>query len=358
MHRTRLLPASAAAGAAAALSLVATAFAPAANAVEPEVIADGLTSPLSLAVGGPDVYVTQNFVGKLNKVGSGAIYTDTKGREVGGVSTFGPVVTFTTTAQGGTPSARVWAKTGTDGPHRVANTWRYERRHNPDGNVSYGIQGLSSSCEQAIPRKAREGVVAYKGIKESHPYATAMAGLNQTYVADAAGNDILSVTRQGIRTVAVLPPVRVRVTKQLQRQFDLPRCTRGKLFKGEPVPTDVEVGRNGNLYVTTLGGGIGESLPVGAVYRIDPSSGKVRKVERGLRGPVGIAVTPGGARYISQLFGGVISKRAPGGRLRTFASVDAPGDVEYSGGAVYATETDLMNQGPNPNGKVLRWQLR
>jgi hypothetical protein len=65
MHRTRLLPASAAAGAAAALSLVATAFAPAANAVEPEVIADGLTSPLSLAVGGPDVYVTQNFVGKL-----------------------------------------------------------------------------------------------------------------------------------------------------------------------------------------------------------------------------------------------------------------------------------------------------
>ena len=66
----------------------------------------------------------------------------------------------------------------------------------------------------------------------------------------------------------------------------------GKTFNGEPVPTDVELGPDGNLYVTTLGGGLGEQLPLGAVYRVDPASGKVTKMAGGLMSPVGIAIEP------------------------------------------------------------------
>jgi DNA-binding beta-propeller fold protein YncE len=214
---------------------------------------------------------------------------------------------------------------------------------------------------QSIPRKERQGVVAYRGIKESHPYATVVDPERQRiFVADAAANAILGSTEDGkVETVAVLPPVRVKVTNKLRKSFGLPRCTLGKTFKGEPVPTDVELGPDGKLYVTTLGGALGEQLAVGAVYRVNPATHKARKVESGLRGPVGLAVTPDGTRYVSQLFGGVISQRADGGDMEEFASVPAPGDVEYADGAVYATETGLMSdpQGP-PAGQVDRWQVQ
>ncbi len=344
-----------------AVSLIATALAPAANAVDPDTVVDGLVSPLSLAVGaGGTVYVSQNFASTLTAKAPGEdktdLYADAAHREVGAVSVSGTTVTFATTAQGGPQDARLWTLAdGSSTPTQVANLWNYERKHNPDGTRTYGILGLSKKCVRSIPKKHRQGIVAYKGIKESHPYASYVAGAT-TYVADAAANAIWSVDAAGVHTVATLPPVKAKVDKKLRKSFGLPKCTEGKTFKGEPVPTDVELGPDGNLYVTTLGGGLGESMPVGSVYQVAPTTGAVHKMAGGLMSPVGIAIEPTGTAYISLLFPGLIMKQPLGGDPEVFAEVPFPGDVEVSDGTVYATETDLTNDGTSPPaGKVLSW---
>jgi glucose/arabinose dehydrogenase len=355
MRRTPLIPL-----AAAALSLVATAFAPAANAADPDTLADGLVSPLTLAVATDGtVYVTENNKSVLDKIAPGGeaspIYADEAQREVGGVSVSGDVVTFTTT---GFHDSRVYTLTPNgDGYDQaeIANTWAYEKAHNPDGNRTYGISGLSRSCKHRIPKEVRGFVVRYHGIKDSHPYATAVVGAT-TYVADAAGNAILAVDATGVSTVAVLPAVKVTVNKKLRKGLGLPKCTQGRTFKGEPVPTDVEVGPDGKLYVTTLGGGLGESLPVGAVYQVDPATGAVASQGSGLFGPVGLAISPTGTAYISQLFAGNVLAKPLGGDPSVFTEVSGgPGGVELNGTDLYVTDTDLFGNPDDPHGKVLKF---
>ena len=355
-RRTALLPV-----AVGAVSLVATAFAPAANAAQEEVVG-GLVTPLSVAVADDGtVYASQNFAGKLTKKApdqEAAVVYEAPGSEVGAVSVSGDVVTFATTGMGPKPSAKLWTMRGAESTATVvANLWGYERKNNPDGNRKYGVIGLSKSCIASIPKKMRHGLVAYKGVQESHPYATYVAG-GTTYVADAAANAIFSVTDAGVSTVAVLPATKIEVTKKIRKAFGLPKCVQGKTFRAEPVPTDVEMGPDGNLYVTSLPGGPEDpSMGAnGAVYRVNPTSGAVQKTAGGLLSPVGIAIEPNGTAYVSMLFPSVIMKQPLGGEPVPFAEVPFPGDVEYKDGFVYATETDLMNEDPTaPAGKVLRW---
>lgn len=356
MRRLTLLPV-----ALAAMSLAATAFAPAASAAtDPDVVAGGLVSPLSLAIGADGTaYVSQNFASVLTKAVPGEdpapIFADEAQREVGAVSVSGTTVTFATTAMGGAPDARLWTLDAEGNQTEVADLWAYEKSQNPDGGIRYGILGLSKSCKHSIPKDMRHGVVAYKGIKDSHPYASYMAG-DTTYVADAAANAILAVTADGVSTVAVLPPVKVKVTKKLRKGMGLPYCTHGKTFKGEPVPTDVELGPDGNLYVTTLGGALGENMPVGSVYQVVPGTGAVHRMAGGLMSPVGLAIDQAGTAYISLLFPGLIMKQPLGGEASVFAEVPFPGDVEATTTDVWATATDLANDGSTPpDGKVLHW---
>ena len=350
MRRTPLIPV-----ALAALALVATSFAPA-NAVDGTPVVDGLVSPLKVAVADDGtVFVTQNFASLLTEAMPGmdpqVIYADEGQREIGGVSVSGDVVTFTATSQGGPHDARVYTYTPAEGggwdQAEIANTWAYEKANNPDGKRTYGVLGLSKSCKRSIPKASRQGIVAYKGIKDSHPYATTTVG-DTTYVADAAGNDILAVTAGGISTVALLPQVSVKVTKKMRKEFGLPKCTQGKTFKGEPVPTDLEVGPDGNLYVTTLGGALGESTPVGGVYRIAPTTGKVDALGTGLMTPTGIAISPTGTAYISLLFPGVVLSQPLGGEVGQFAAVPFAADVELGAAGVYVTSADLGNDGTQP----------
>ena len=354
MRRTPLIPV-----AVAALALLGTAFAPAANAVDPETLADGLVSPLTVAVA-PDgtVYVTENNKSVLDKVDPDGtvtpIYADEGQREVGGVSESGGVITFTTT---GHHDSKVYTLTpngeGYD-PALLADTWAYEKAYNPDGSRTYGIGGLSRACKRSIPKDIRGFVVKYHGIKDSHPYATAIAG-ETTYVADAAANAVLAVDGAGtVSTVAVLPPVKVTVSKKLRKGLGLPKCTQGKTFKGEPVPTDVELGPDGNLYVTTLGGGLGENMPVGAVYQINPTTHAVASMGSGLFGPVGLAISPVGTAYVSQLFAGDVLEIPLGGQPSEFTTVaGGPGGIELNGTDLYVTDTDLFGSGAN--GKVLKF---
>ena len=342
--------------AAAAFTLLGTTISPA-QAVEPETVTDGLVTPLSLAVAGDGtVYVAQNFAGMLTRVAPGGektmVYADEAGSEVGAVSVVGEDVTFATT--GGTPkapTADLWRISAGGDPVRLANLYRYEKRNNPDAARRYGIVKAGRSCLAKLP----EFVRPHRGIVESHPYATAL-GDGVTYVADAAGNSILEVSDTGgVKTVAVLPRVMVTITRDMRREFGLPKCVIGKMYRSEGVPTDVEIGPDGDLYVTSLPGAPGEFGPYGRVYRINPDGGIRNRMAEGLVSPVGLAIAPSGDAYVSQLFAGsIVMVPAAGGEPEVFAESPSPGDVELSGDWLYATETDLFSEA-EPNGKVLRW---
>jgi streptogramin lyase len=345
--------------AASAIALIGTTIAPA-HAADPEVVTGGLTSPLSVAVADDgDVFVSQNFRGILTRVPVGGGDRERmfrlRGAEVGAVSATDDGAVFATT--GGTPrrpNAHLWSLAeGEETPTKLANLYRYEKRVNPDSGTTYGLVARKS-CLKKVPPFVRP----YKGIIEAHPYATAL-GEGVTYVADAAGNSVLAVADGGgTTTVGILPPTRVKITRALKREFDLPRCVIGKTYRAEGVPTDVEMGPDGLLYVTSLPGVPGEGLPTGRIYQFDPADGSRSVHARGLVTPTGLAMDPDGTAYVAQLFAGSILEIQTDGSRTTFAEAAAPGDVEFADGAVYATESGLMGDpaGP-PAGRVLRWDL-
>lgn len=347
--------------AASAIALIGTTTSPAQAGGGPTVVVDGLVTPLSVAVAGDgDVYVSQNFMGALTRVPSGGgepedIFQHPEGAEVGAVSATDDGAVFATT--GGTPrkpNAHLWALAdGEDEPTKLANLYRYEKRVNPDAGTTYGLVARKS-CLKKVPPFVRP----YKGIIEAHPYATAI-GDGVTYVADAAGNSLLAVADGGgTSTVGILPPTKVKITRALKREYDLPKCVIGKTYRAEGVPTDVEMGPDGMLYVTSLPGAPGEGLPTGRIYQFDPEDGSRSVYGRGLVSPTGLAMAPDGTAYVAQLFVGSIVEIPVDGETTEFAQVPFVGDVEYSDGSLYATETDLMNDGTQPPaGRVLRWNL-
>lgn len=354
MRRTPLIPA-----AATALALLATAFAPTAQAAPPEDVVGGLVSPLSVAVADDGtVYASQNFASLITKAVPGAepevVFADEGKREIGALSITGDVLTFAATSQGGPASAAVYTLSA-EGQTQIADLWAFEKAHNPDGSRTYGVTGLSKACKADIPKKQRAWVLPYQGVMESHPYATAVVG-DTTYVADAAANAIFAITDAGVATVAVLPAVRVKVTKKIRTAFKLPRCAQGKIARTEPVPTDVEVGPDGNLYVTSLPGGPEDPAmgANGSVYRIVPGTRAVTKVGGGLVSPTGLAIGPDGTAYVSMLFASTVLAIPLGGEPAPVAEVPFPGDVDYHDGSLYITETDLMSSGGDPAGKVVR----
>ena len=100
----------------------------------------------------------------------------------------------------------------------------------------------------------------------------------------------------------------------------------GVTYSFESVPTDVEVGKDGWLYVTTLPGGP-EDPSLGArgrVYRVNPKTGKNQLVARGFLGATNLALGKHGEIYVAELFGGRISVVKHG---KVTPYVDLPGVV-------------------------------
>lgn len=324
-------------------------------------LATGLLSPLSLAVGGDGTtYVTENFAGILAKVRPGrspkVLYQSKGGNEVGGVSVRHGRVVFTETQGNEQGPIDSWVKVLTrHGKARtIAHVRAYENKKNPDGKVTYGARGINSSCASQWPVD-KAGPAVYQGAKDSHPYATWQTK-NKVLVADAGMNAVISITRNGkIHTVAVLPAVPVKITAELAQGAGIPSCAVGLTYYGEPVPTDVQQASDGSVYVTTEGGGLGEQMPLGALYRI--KGRHIHQVAGGLFGPTGLAL---GNRsvYVAQLFGGEISKVGRNGTVRTFAKVNMPAALDFSRGHLYAT-TDVLvgaDPGSKPGGKVVRFR--
>ena len=363
--------------AASSVALVATMAAAPAQAKskpkDPEVVASGLVSPLSLDVGkGKDLYVTQNFAGVLSKISRrGDVQTVTsvnpETHAMGGVAYHdGATYHLETDMSGEAPSAYV-VKIDKRGRRTVVsdNFWEHEMATNPDADRRYGFVGLSGSCREeleafqaAFPPEV-QGIpflLEYTGIVESNTYQLTVAKNGTIYVADAAANAILKVNRRGdISTVAVLPASTVTFTTELEDYYeqllegsvpdtDVPDCLVGRKFTHEPVPTDVQIGHKGNLYVPTLQGAAGEILPLSKVYRINPSSGSTKVVASGMHGTTGLAIAPNGQIFVAELFGNKVSVIRDG-RVRTVFEADAPADVAVRGSWLYATTNALAETG-------------
>lgn len=334
--------------------------------VVPHVVATKLFSPLSVDVAADGTrWYSQNFAGMLMRKKPGkpatVVFRNTKGAEVGAVSERKGTVRFAVSGQG-FASLMELRKGGK--AKRLADLAAYEKAKNPDRTVRYGFTSLDPACAAQFPT---EGMPPqYTGIVESHPYATAQAAGGTTYVADAAGNSILAVNRAGkVRTVAVLPPASLKIDAGFADRSEWPACSVGKTYRFEGVPTDVEIGPKGILYVSTLPGGPedGSLGAAAAVYQVNPRTGKVAKLAGGLVSATGLAVSPRGHVFVAELFGGRIAVIPRGSRTaRTYVKAPLPGDVTWTPQGLFATTgvlTGLSGEpGDKPAGQVIRYARR
>lgn len=320
---------------------------------------DGLVTPLSLAVQ-PDgtVWVSQNFAGQLvRRSPSGAtrvVVNAGEGREVGAVSWHQGVTTYAISQ--GNNERGVLRRIRGNRDVTFADIGAAERRLNPDGGVTYGFTDLDPTCEAEF---TEEAPATYSGVVETHPFATTSSGSGArtvTYVADAGANAIFAVSNnRRVRAVGAVPgPVGTMGADEAE-QRGFPECAVGESFRYESVPTDIEVGPGGALFVTTLPGGPEDgSGPAASVYKIDPRTGSMRRVLTGLVSATGLAVAPNRDIYVNQLFTGEI-RRFPGGKGAgvPWKIAPLPGDIEFSGRYLWAT-TNVLPDGP-PDGQVHRW---
>ena len=152
------------------------------------------------------------------------------------------------------------------GPKGTVNvdTLAYERANNPDAKITYGFTNPGDCALEPNNR----------GLIDSHAYSVAAYG-KKFVVADAGANALWLIDRKGnISTIGVLPRHPLRVTTAIAASMGLPDCAVDKTYAFEAVPTDVEVGKDGWLYVSTLPGG-----------PEDPSLGARGRVYRVTRGP-------------------------------------------------------------------------
>ena len=157
-------------------------------------------------------------------------------------------------------------------------------------------------------------------------------------VGDAAGNDVLFVDSKGrhIKVLAVLPPQPHKITaadaKAIGAGTD---CVIGITYNFEPVPTDVEVGRHGALYLSTL-----PAVPRRQASPRVAACGGSRATTCAGSPPASTArptsrITPSGRILVAELFSGRISTIAHG---KPAPVIDLPGvaSVEFYRHAVYA----------------------
>jgi hypothetical protein len=316
-------------------------------------LATGLLGPLGIAVDrGGTVYVAEVFGGQLTSIAPDGtteiLYADEETTPAGGIAVTEHkqrvLFTSVTGAVGPDqlPDDTNLQRLRRDGTiTSLASLLAFEERANPDADQEYGFVDAPQACLDELPEEFEPPLA----VVESNPYAVAVHR-EDIFVADAAGNTIVRVPRRGgeLSTVAVLPPVPQEISAETAAALELPDCTIGLTYAGEPVPTDVEVGRDGQLYVTTLPG-FPEAEGAAAVWRIEPWTGATAQLADGLTGAVDLAVAKDGTIYVAELFANRISVIRDG-EVSTLVSVNEPAALEIGrDGVLYAAIDAFAEEG-------------
>ncbi|MGX7681958.1 ScyD/ScyE family protein [Jatrophihabitans sp. DSM 45814] len=311
-------------------------------------VATGYVGPLQFAVDHNQIYVADSFTSTLNKVGrSTPIATGPTPGDVAGVAIGdqGRSVAYTSSEDS---HAHTWLTILSKGKKPVvADLAGFESRRNPDGFVHYGIRNPSQCVIDGFPPDAP---ASYQGQIDSHPYSVASLGHGNWVVGDAGGNDLLKVDARGhVSLIAVLPRQPLKISAAFAAALGLPDCAVGLTYNFEPVPTDVEVGADGWLYVSTLPGGPEDPSAGarGSVYKVNPHSGKAILLATGLAGATNLALDNHCNIYVVELFAGQISKIVRG-KGQPVLSLPAVAAVEYANGALYASTAPALNNSPDP----------
>jgi len=268
-----------------------------------------VVAPYQLATRDGRIYVADGGTSLVSRVRRNSL--ETLGRvpqsgEVAGVAAWGTAVAWTAT-DFATGATTLTIKDGKKAPV-VADLSGHEARSNPDGGVSYGVD-KPSKC-----------------------------------VSDALGPQACQETK---------------ITAEGAAALGLPKCAIGVTYAFEPVPTDVEVGPDGKLYVSTLPGGP-ESPALGArgsVYKVDPYKGTSQRVATGFLGATNLTVGRDGTIYVAELFAGRISS-VKGGKTSTY--VNLPGVLSLATGSerIYAGTLAPFDEQGNPAGTGSVVQIR
>ncbi|WP_406830309.1 ScyD/ScyE family protein [Pedococcus sp. KACC 23699] len=311
-----------------------------------KVLTTKVIAPFHLATEDDDLYVADGGTSTVSKIrDNGSLRTVATGPqpgEVAGVAVTEHALAYTTTNYA-THATTLTIKRGSKTV--VADLSGFESKHNPDAKVHYGLKDPSCAAKVLGP------MASYTGQVDSHPYAVTAWRHGSWIVADAGGNDLLKVDRWGkVSLLTVLPTQPLVITKAFADANGVPKCV-GQTYKFEAVPTDVEVGPGGMLYVTTLPGGPEDPSAGarGSVYRVNPWNGHATRIATGFAGATSLTIGPDRTIYVAELFAGRVSKVRHG---HPQAVVALPGvvSVEYGEDHLYAGTMAPMDAQGNPTG--------
>lgn len=334
----------------------------------PVLLTAGLVGPLHVSAGRDgSVTVSESFAGRLTRVdpkGNKDVLYESPDWNVAGNDRRDDR-TYFLESQGAGPhpaelAGHVRIIDDDDGRQRTLGDFAaLETKENSDGETRYGFRHLPEGCEAKLPANMP---ASYKGEVDSHPYGIAVTE-ETIYVADAGANSVVSVdTRSGeTKTVAVLPPRPYKITPAAAASNGLPGCVVGTTYDFEAVPTDVAVGPDGWLYITSLPGGPEDPAlgARGAVFKVDPDGEKVKLVADDIMTPTGLALGEKGELYVASLFGGGVLRIDPDSDERTVVlEAGFAADVDLRGGTLYATVNALPGPDGEPDGQVMYLNLR
>lgn len=321
-----------------------------------KVISSKLVGPLQFAIG-RHVYVADSFTSTLTDLRTDKVLATggnpRKGGDLAGVAVAPRLNDVGYTASNGTHSYTRFVLLHNDKPTFKANLAALERNRNPDHPVTYGAVN-PTKCQVNV-LKAAHFPVRYRGHVDSHPYSVVYTGNHTWTVADAGGNDIIRIDTMHHRksVLAVLPAQPFTASKRFVAANHLPKCMIGLRYMTESVPTDVERGPDGMLYVSTLPGG--PELPgIGArgrIWSISPS-GALRLIGRGFHDLTNIAVARGGTVFGVELSKSRISMLHSG---KAVPVMSLPGVVaiEWAQGHLYASTAPALS-GAHAPGQIVK----
>lgn len=320
--------------------------------------------PFGVAFNRGHVYVADGGNATVSRLSGSRLVTVAKGpqgegNDVAGLafSRDGRTIAYTTSLAD--HSKTTLEVRGPYGSRQSVNLAAYEKAVNPDKSTHYGVDHPSQCVKNELAKLGTDAPpVNYTGEVDSHPYAVAAYGKSSWIVADAGGNDLVKVDRRGkISKVAVLPrqPYRVTSAGAVALGLAANSCLVGTVYNFEAVPTGVDVGRDGWLYVTTLAGGP-ESPALGArskVYRVNPWTGHAYVVARGLSGATDLAIGQGGRIFVTEYYSGEVSVIRHG-QARTLAKVPQAVSIAAPNKALYVGTTAALGpQGPIGTGSIV-----